>query len=187
MNFLLLIQTHLNRLNGIISRSEFQQSIFNINRILYSRKAFGFFGVFIDLFVGILFCVPGCCIVKLRYANEMKKAIAMESMNYSSRSPTPCSWQLIGSRACTSSYTCGSFAPVYQLVIEIGNSVPSANKNALYHSNQIAPQQPSFFMQKSEIPSTRSTVAFCCQCGAPNHVVNHLIVRRKTLIEQMLR
>ena len=53
--------TYPNGLNGIITQSEFQQSLYNINRTLLLRRTYGFFGVIFLLFVlsGISLCIVG--------------------------------------------------------------------------------------------------------------------------------
>jgi hypothetical protein len=44
--------------------------------------------------LGSIFFVVGCIITQIRRAGQIRQAIAEESMKYSSRSPTPCSWRL---------------------------------------------------------------------------------------------
>ena len=43
--------------------------------------------------VGMVVCSVGCCIVISRHLSQIRRAIANESMKYSTRSP-PCSWRL---------------------------------------------------------------------------------------------
>jgi hypothetical protein len=58
-------------------------------------------GVF---FLGMLVLIFGCCFIRMRLATQMRKAIANESMKYSTRSPTPCSWRLHTSTFVTGGY-----------------------------------------------------------------------------------
>jgi hypothetical protein len=52
-------------------------------------------GVGIGLFfLGLLIFLFGCCFIRTQLATRMRTAIANESMKYSTRSPTPCSWRL---------------------------------------------------------------------------------------------
>ena len=44
--------------------------------------------------VGLILFSIGCCLTQLRRAASVRRAIADESMKYSSRSPIPCSWRL---------------------------------------------------------------------------------------------
>jgi hypothetical protein len=60
-------------------------------------------GIAITTIGSIIFSV-GCCTVQLRRASRMRQAIAAESMKYSSRSPTPCSWRLDTTRHCVGGY-----------------------------------------------------------------------------------
>ena len=46
------------------------------------------------LILGPLFTFIGCCLIQFQREARMRKAIAEESIQYSSRSPTPCSWRL---------------------------------------------------------------------------------------------
>ncbi len=45
-------------------------------------------------FVGTFFFIIVLVIMQVRQATKMRQAIAEESMKYSARSPTPCSWRL---------------------------------------------------------------------------------------------
>lgn len=44
--------------------------------------------------LGVLGCACGCFIIHVNYSRRMQQAIANESIKYSKRSPTPCSWRL---------------------------------------------------------------------------------------------
>jgi hypothetical protein len=50
-------------------------------------------GIIVPIFGSILFSI-GCFITQFRRAARIRRAIAEESMRYSSRSPIPCSWRL---------------------------------------------------------------------------------------------
>jgi hypothetical protein len=54
-------------------------------------------GIILLAFVGF-FSIFACAVVYSRRERRMRKAIAEESMKYSSRSPIPCSWRLENSR-----------------------------------------------------------------------------------------
>ena len=43
---------------------------------------------------GMIVCVCGCLTLQARYNTHVRETIAAESIKYSSRSPTPCSWRL---------------------------------------------------------------------------------------------
>jgi hypothetical protein len=56
------------------------------------------FGVLLSLgfgveFFGSIIFIIGCLIIQSRYVKRIRKAIAEESMKYSSKSPIPCSWR----------------------------------------------------------------------------------------------
>jgi uncharacterized membrane protein len=44
--------------------------------------------------IGSIFFSVACCFIQSRRTTKIRRAIAEESMKYSSRSPTPCSWRL---------------------------------------------------------------------------------------------
>ena len=50
------------------------------------------------IIIGMFVFTFGCCIIQTRRTTRMRQAIANESMKYSMRSPTPCSWRLDATR-----------------------------------------------------------------------------------------
>ncbi len=62
-------------------------------------------GVGIALFIfGSLFVFIGCCILQSQREARMREVIAEESIKYSLRSPTPCSWRLETTGHCIGEY-----------------------------------------------------------------------------------
>jgi hypothetical protein len=73
-----------------------------------SSRTYGFpvlvgvgFGIF---FLGMMVMSIGCCIIQMRRTVRMQQAIANESMKYSTRSSTPCSWRLASTRIAVGRY-----------------------------------------------------------------------------------
>ncbi|CAF1337953.1 unnamed protein product [Rotaria sordida] len=133
-------------------------------------------GVFI---LGTITMSVGCCIIQIRRSTRIREAISKESMKYSTRSPTPCSWRLNIERIYRSAYHNRRNATLlYQLAIEIGNSVPGGYPSAPYRSNQVGPQpsSSSFFPSNSNNypppPYDQSSGRFCSQCGLPRQNSN---------------
>jgi len=87
-----------------------------------SSRTFGFpvlvgvgFGVF---FLGMLVLGFGCCFVQIHRVNKMRKAIAHESMKYSTRSP-PCTWRLHSQRVWNGGYGNNRQSTVYYRVSDM--------------------------------------------------------------------
>ena len=59
------------------------------------------FGIF---FLGMMVFIIGCCVIQMRVSTRMQQAISNESMKYSTRSPTPCSWRLASTRIAVGGY-----------------------------------------------------------------------------------
>jgi len=62
------------------------------------------FGLFV---LGMFFLSCGCYFVQSRRISRIRHAVANESMKYSTRSPTPCSWRLDVSRVWYGGYGFG--------------------------------------------------------------------------------
>jgi hypothetical protein len=60
-------------------------------------------GIILTIF-GATVMLFGCATVSLRYIACIRQVIAEESMKYSSRSPTPCSWRLESMTQCANSF-----------------------------------------------------------------------------------
>ncbi|CAF4285660.1 unnamed protein product, partial [Adineta steineri] len=108
--------TYPQRLNGIITKDEFEESIKNINRAKSFRITLiicalisvliimGSIALFIVnskigiglgiLAVGILFWPISFFVIRMLIPSMMRRSIAKESNKYSLRSPKPCSWRL---------------------------------------------------------------------------------------------
>jgi hypothetical protein len=68
--------------------------------------------------LGVLFICIACCGIRSQRRIRMQQAIANESMKYSTRSPTPCSWRLNVSRMWAGGYgRHGRIASLYQVSI----------------------------------------------------------------------
>ena len=67
-------------------------------------------GVFI---LGMIVMLVGCCIIRARFADRLRKAITAESAKYSTRSPTPCSWRLHTTQYTVNSYRNRRLLTVY--------------------------------------------------------------------------
>lgn len=114
---------------------------------------------------GIVFCFPSFCLAKYCYTSKLKATVAMESDKYSTR----CSWHLIGSSVFAYQFNCcHSCAPPYQILIQIGRQQLSQQDKKFYETNQQPQQQPSYFMQKSQV-TPAPPIQFCSQCGTPKH------------------
>ncbi|CAF3718941.1 unnamed protein product [Rotaria sp. Silwood1] len=119
--------------------------------------------------IGMIVFALGCFITLSRRGTRMIKAIAEESVKYSSRSPIPCSWRLDISRAGSQGYgNCCNNRVAYHLVIDIGRSV--APESVLYQSNPVAPNPLSIYEHQDDYapPPYSSTLSeFCSDCIAP--------------------
>ncbi|CAF0887356.1 unnamed protein product [Rotaria sordida] len=137
------------------------------------------FGIGMGVFIlGMIIMSVGCCIIQIRRSTRIREAISKESMKYSTRSPTPCSWRLNVERINHSAYHNRRHATLlYQLAIEIGNSVPGGYPSAPYRSNQVGPQPSSSFFPSNPNnypppPYNQSSEGFCFQCGSPRQNPN---------------
>ncbi|CAF1422058.1 unnamed protein product [Rotaria sp. Silwood1] len=119
--------------------------------------------------IGPLFFTIGFCLIYTKRTARLRQAIAEESMKYSSRSPTPCSWRLETPRTWFGGYSYyNNYQMFYQLAIDIGCSVPQENMNRMHGSTRVAPESTSFFRQEDNYappPYSTQTATFCSQCG----------------------
>ncbi|CAF1145213.1 unnamed protein product [Rotaria sordida] len=119
--------------------------------------------------LGMMIFTIGCCIVQSQYTKRLRQAIAEESIKYSSRSTTPCSWRLDTSITWFGRYGYhNNRRVVYHLVIDIGRSITPAMENAVYSSSQKASEStPIFSRQDNYVPPPYSNQSsgFCSQCG----------------------
>ncbi|CAF5018602.1 unnamed protein product, partial [Rotaria sp. Silwood1] len=98
----------------------------------------------------------GCCMIQFGRVARIRQAIAEESMKYSSRSPTPCSWRLTTTRYCAGGY---------------GNH---NGTQLVYHWSvlfeyQVAPDLTSVFGRQDNYappPYSGQSTEICSQCGA---------------------
>ncbi|CAF1097468.1 unnamed protein product [Adineta steineri] len=134
-------------------------------------------GIGLGVFVlGMLTLSCGCFIVQTRRMTRMRQAVANESIKYSTRTPTPCSWRLDATRAWAGGYGRGQrIRLVYHLIIEIGHSNLPQNGNLSYQFNQAVPQSTVFSSQQNNMPPPpyydQSAAGFCSQCGIPRESI----------------
>ncbi|CAF3730881.1 unnamed protein product [Rotaria sp. Silwood1] len=126
-------------------------------------------GIFMTTFGPIFFTI-GLCVTYSKRATRIREAIAQESMKYSSRSPTPCSWRLDSSRTWFGPYGYynNNYQMFYQLAIDIGSSVPQESVNRVHYSNKVAPQSTSYFGRQDNFappPYSIQMAGFCSRCG----------------------
>ncbi|UJR20459.1 hypothetical protein I4U23_023588 [Adineta vaga] len=147
-----------------------------------NASEFGFpvlFGVGIGLTsLGSLTFGIGCCIIQSQRSARMRQAISEESMKYSSRSPSPCSWRLNISRGLVGAvYGYNHHAQmIYHIVIDIGRANTIENETAMYYSNSMVTNTPMVFLgqqanytvtvpQPPPPPYTSPIAETCRQCG----------------------
>ncbi|CAF3067787.1 unnamed protein product [Rotaria sp. Silwood2] len=125
-------------------------------------------GIFLTTFGSIFFAI-GFCVIYSKRALRMREAVAQESMKYSSRSPTPCSWRLDTSRTWFGPYGYNNNNQMfYQLAIDIGSNVLQESANQVRYSNKVAPEPTSYFGRQDYFaPPAYSvqTAGFCSRCG----------------------
>ncbi|CAF1592641.1 unnamed protein product [Rotaria sp. Silwood1] len=102
----------------------------------------------------------------------MRKAVSIESMKYSTRSSTPCSWRLHTSRFWSRGNRGGRTNITYRLIIEIGHPMAPGSGNVPYQFNQMVPESTSYFPQQNNMPFPppyydQSAAGFCSHCGVP--------------------
>ncbi|CAF1425249.1 unnamed protein product [Adineta ricciae] len=196
-------------LNGIISQTEYQQSIQRINEALNSTKRmFNLFWIifavtmilstisflvsgltagknisqsfYIFLALGVIFTTigsvfvgVGACVINSKRQGRLRQAVAEESLRYSTRSPVPCSWRLDTSRNWMGAYgNQNNYNLAYNLVIDIGRSIPIENSHSTTYSNKISPAPVSTYdevMNSSSPPSYvfQSVSSSCSKCNFP--------------------
>ncbi|CAF3855979.1 unnamed protein product [Rotaria sp. Silwood1] len=122
-----------------------------------SYTAFGVllvFGVFLMVFGGIIYVI-GIFFIHPKRSAQLKQAIAEESMRYSSRSPTPCSWRIDTSRSRLEGHANhhNSKQILCQLAIDIDCSDQQENVNRIHYSNKAAPESTEFVpLEDSDAP-----------------------------------
>ncbi|CAF1659387.1 unnamed protein product [Rotaria magnacalcarata] len=85
--------------------------------------------------VGMIIAIVALFRMKSKRMERLKEATTEESMQYSSRSPTPCRWRLNFTKYLTPGYT-----PMtdFHLVIDIDYGAASANGSETQSSNQVS-------------------------------------------------
>ncbi|CAF0747310.1 unnamed protein product [Adineta steineri] len=82
-------------LRGIISESEYQESINKINRAIQVNKVLTIFcTIVMCTVIGTICSIIALLRIKSKRMERLKEAVAEESSKYSSRSPIPCRWRL---------------------------------------------------------------------------------------------
>ncbi|UJR07886.1 hypothetical protein I4U23_012168 [Adineta vaga] len=108
--------------------------------------------------VGLWSSCCACFMIKFRRDRKFLQAVTKESIKYSCRSSTSCTWRLVANEGPN------DFG---HLVIDIGHS--TIVNGAIHHSNQVAPDSILTFEQQDDSqPPLYSDLfpRFCSQCNA---------------------
>ncbi|CAF0715315.1 unnamed protein product [Adineta steineri] len=150
-------------LRGIITESEYQESINKINRAIQVNKVLTIFcTIIMCTIIGTICSIIALLRIKSKRMERLKEAVAEESSKYSSRSPIPCRWRLD---------LIQNFLPertpltVICIAIDIVPDDADENRGVMDPSNQVISQpETPYTEQNNNAPPPYSTGS-CSYCG----------------------
>ncbi|CAF0729645.1 unnamed protein product [Adineta steineri] len=155
--------TYPSELRGIISGTEYQESINKINRAIQVNKVLTiFWTIMMCTIIGTICSIIALLRIKSKRMERLKEAVAEESSKYSSRSPIPCRWRLDLTEHFLPERTP---LTVICIAIDIVRDDADENRSVMDPSNQIISQpETPYTEQNNNAPPPYSTES-CSHCG----------------------